>query len=100
MYSYDVTTESEHFEFDGVYSHNCRSFLSPYYKNGGLEPADENDEPVYEGRGNVGVISLNLPMIYMKSKQEKKDFHQVLDYYLEMIRKLHLKTIVVFMADI
>lgn len=71
----------------------CRSFLSPYYKNGGLESADENDEPVYEGRGNVGVISLNLPMIYMKSKQEKKDFHQVLDYYLEMIRKLHLKTI-------
>ena len=28
-YSYDVTTESEHFMFDGIYSHNCRSFLTP-----------------------------------------------------------------------
>lgn len=29
-YSYDVTTESEHFEVSGIYSHNCRSFLSPW----------------------------------------------------------------------
>lgn len=28
--SYDVTTESEHFEVNGLYSHNCRSFLTPY----------------------------------------------------------------------
>lgn len=71
----------------------CRSFLSPWYEKGGLKPADENDKPIYEGRGNVGVISLNLPMIYMKAKQEKKDFYVVLDYYLEMIRQLHLRTI-------
>lgn len=29
-YSYDVTTESDHFEVSGIYSHNCRSFLSTY----------------------------------------------------------------------
>lgn len=27
-YSYDVTTESEHFMVNGIYSHNCRSFLT------------------------------------------------------------------------
>lgn len=71
----------------------CRSFLSPWFKEGGLVPANENDTPIFIGRGNVGVISLNLPMIYMKAKKENKDFYQVLDYYLELIRKLHLRTI-------
>ncbi len=27
-FSYDVTTESEHFTVSGIYSHNCRSFLT------------------------------------------------------------------------
>lgn len=71
----------------------CRSFLSPWYKNGGMHPADENDTPIFVGRGNMGVISLNLPMIYMKSKQENKDFYEVFDYYLELIRKLHIRTV-------
>lgn len=70
----------------------CRSFLSPWYKNGGMIPADENDTPIFEGRGNIGVVSLNLPMIYMKAKQECKDFYEVLDYYLELIRNLHKRT--------
>ena len=71
----------------------CRSALSPWFEKGGMYPADENDKPVFIGRGNMGVISLNLPMIYMKSKQENKDFYQVLDYYLDLIRNLHLRTI-------
>ena len=37
----------------------CRSFVSPWYERGGMEPADENDEVVLEGRNNVGVVSLN-----------------------------------------
>lgn len=37
-------------------------------------------------------VSLHLPMIYQKAKVENKDFYEVLDYYLEMIRKIHLKT--------
>ena len=70
----------------------CRSFLSPWYERGGMNPADENDTPIFEGRGNIGVVSLNLPMIYMKAKQENKDFYEVLDYYLELIRNLHIRT--------
>ena len=35
-YSYDMETESSHFDVNGIYTHNCRSFLQPYYedKNG------------------------------------------------------------------
>ena len=70
----------------------CRAFLSPWYERGGFEPADENDTPVFIGRFNIGAISLNLPMIYQKSVSENKDFYEVLDYYLEMIRNIHLRT--------
>jgi anaerobic ribonucleoside-triphosphate reductase len=91
-YSYDVETESDHFEVSGIYSHNCRAFLSPWYENGGIKPKDENDVPVFVGRFNLGAISLNLPMILAKSKHENKDFYDVLDYYLEMIRGLHKRT--------
>lgn len=30
-FSYDVTTESAHFMVNSIYSHNCRSFLSPVW---------------------------------------------------------------------
>ena len=70
----------------------CRAFLSPWYKRGGMHPADEKDEPVFEGRCNLGAISLHLPMILAKSRQEGKGFYEVLDYYLEMIRNLHKRT--------
>ncbi|ROR22099.1 ribonucleoside-triphosphate reductase class III catalytic subunit [Mobilisporobacter senegalensis] len=70
----------------------CRAFLSPWYKEGGMEPAGEEDKPVFVGRFNIGVVSLHLPMIYAKSQQESRDFYEVLDYYLNLIRKLHLRT--------
>lgn len=92
MYSYDVTTDSEHFEVSGIYSHNCRAFLSPWYEKGGMHPVDENDKPVFEGRCNLGVVSLHLPMILAKARQESKDFYEVLEYYLELIRGLHKRT--------
>ena len=70
----------------------CRAFLSPYYERGGFEPADEDDKPVFVGRFNIGAISLHLPMILAKARKESKDFYEVLDYYLEMIRKIHCRT--------
>jgi ribonucleoside-triphosphate reductase len=57
-----------------------------------MHPADEDDYPVFEGRCNLGAISLHLPMILAKSREEGKYFYEVLDYYLELIRKLHKKT--------
>ncbi len=70
----------------------CRAFLSPWYERGGMKPADENDVPVFVGRFNIGAISLHLPMILAKSRQESRDFYEVLDYYLNLIRKLHIRT--------
>jgi len=70
----------------------CRAFLSPWYERGGMKPADENDKPVYVGRFNIGAISLHLPMIYAKSQKESRDFYEVLDYYLQLIRKIHIRT--------
>ena len=70
----------------------CRAFLSPWYENGGMHPVDENDKPIFEGRFNLGVVSLHLPMILAKARRESKDFYEVLDYYLELIRGLHKRT--------
>ena len=70
----------------------CRAFLSPWFERGGMKPADENDVPVFVGRFNIGAISLHLPMIYAKSQKESKDFYEVLDYYLQLIRKIHIRT--------
>jgi len=70
----------------------CRAFLSPWYERGGTHPADKDDKPIFVGRFNIGVVSLHLPMILAKARQESKDFYDVLDYYLELIRKLHIRT--------
>ena len=70
----------------------CRAFLSPWYERGGMHPADDEDVPVFVGRFNIGAVSLHLPMILAKARSESRDFYEVLDYYLEMIRGLHKRT--------
>ena len=70
----------------------CRAFLSPWFERGGMKPADENDKPIFVGRFNIGAVSLHLPMIYAKAKKESKDFYEVLDYYMDLIRKIHIRT--------
>ena len=70
----------------------CRAFLSPWYERGGMHPADDKDAPIFVGRFNVGAVSLHLPMILAKARQESKDFYEVLDYYLNLIRQLHIRT--------
>ena len=70
----------------------CRAFLSPWYERGGMHPADDKDEPVFVGRYNIGAVSLHLPMILAKARKESRDFYEVLDYYLNLIRQLHIRT--------
>lgn len=71
----------------------CRAFLSPVFKNSGTYiPQDDNDEFLIY-RCNLGVISLNLPMIIQKAKVENKDWKEVMDYYLNISKNLSLKTI-------
>lgn len=70
----------------------CRAFLSPWWEKGGLYKFDEEDKPVFIGRFNIGAVSLNLPMILAKAREESRNFYEVLDYYLQLIRQLHLRT--------
>lgn len=71
-YSYDVTTASEHFDVNGIYSHNCRSFLSAW-----VDP--RTGEKKWEGRFNQGVITLNLPMVALDSGKDEDKFWQILE---------------------
>ena len=45
-----------------------------------------------ETNGRLKAVSLHLPMILAKARRESKDFYEVLDYYLEMIRGIHKRT--------
>lgn len=88
----DAIGEMWHKYHKAISPMGCRAYLSPWYERGGMKPADENDIPIFEGRFNIGAISLHLPMILAKAKKESRDFYEVLDYYLELIRKLHIRT--------
>lgn len=77
--SYDLTTDTDYFDLEGVVSHNCRSFLS-YYEN------PKTGEPVEYGRFNVGVVTLNLPRIAMQT-ESTSDFMRLLDARAEIVRE-------------
>lgn len=76
MYSYDVTTESGHFEVSNVYSHNCRSALQPY--------KDKNGKYKFYGRFNQGVVTLNLPYVALSSNGDMDKFWNILDERLNL----------------
>lgn len=76
MYSYDVTTESEHFEVSGIYSHNCRSFLSNW--------KDENGKYKWYGRFNQGVVTLNLVDVGLSADKDMDKFWDILDKRLKL----------------
>lgn len=71
----------------------CRAAVSRWFERGGDTPADENDKCIMDGRFNMGAISLHFSMIGAKAKKEDKDYFDVLDYYLEMVRNIHKRTI-------
>ena len=91
-FSYDVTTSSEHFTVSGIYSHNCRSFLSPYL--------DKNSQPKYYGRFNQGVVTINLADVALSALKEYEEsklnlhntsvesiFWKILDERLELCHR-------------
>lgn len=56
----------------------CRSFLSVFEEHGKL---------IHEGRNNLGVISINLPRIALRSKGNEGVFYRLLDKILEIVRE-------------
>lgn len=57
----------------------CRSFLSPYL--------DENNEPKFYGRFNMGVVSINLPDAGLSAYGDLDLFWEILDERLELCKK-------------
>jgi anaerobic ribonucleoside-triphosphate reductase len=78
-YSYDVTTASSHFNVSGIYSHNCRSFLTPYI--------NENGNPQYYGRFNQGVVTINLVDVALSSGGDFDTFWEIFDERMELCHK-------------
>ena len=58
----------------------CRAFLSVF--------KDENDEPIFYGRGNLGVCSINLPYAALESEGDITKFFKLLDEKLELARQV------------
>lgn len=64
-YSYDFETESEHFDVDGVYTHNCRSFATTY-----TPPILTSQEKVGFNEGYKDTYTVEE--LYNLSKQDPK----------------------------
>ncbi|WP_288798702.1 anaerobic ribonucleoside-triphosphate reductase [uncultured Megasphaera sp.] len=57
----------------------CRSFLSPW--------KDETGKYKFDGRFNMGVVSINLPQIGILADGDEEKFFQILDKRLELCKK-------------
>jgi anaerobic ribonucleoside-triphosphate reductase len=90
--SYDVTTETEHFWCDGMYAHNCRSFLTPDRFSdiiGNVAHAMNYVEGKhkYYGRFNQGVVTINLVDVACSSKKDMDAFWDILEDRLELCHR-------------
>lgn len=64
-----------------VTSMSCRSFLSNYVENG---------KEKFDGRYNLGVVTLNLPMIAKESVVTDAPFECVLNKFMDIAYKAHM----------
>lgn len=67
-YSYDVETESDHFEVSGIYSHNCRT-ANGFDINGFGQLKD--------GRGNICPVTIILPTLAMEALSNAAQEHEL-----------------------
>lgn len=58
----------------------CRAFLSPFY--------DKDGSPIFYGRGNLGVCTINLPHAALSSGGDIDKFWKILDDRLELARQV------------
>ena len=91
QFSYDVSTESEHFTVSGLYSHNCRSLLSVDKTRNGwnnlARAKNYDDKPKYYGRFNKAVVTINLPDVGLSANKNMDKFWSILDERLELCHK-------------
>lgn len=61
----------------------CRAYLTEWH--------DKEGKAITVGRCNIGAVSLNLPLIWQVAKNENKNFFNVLNDRLEVIREFFKK---------
>ena len=86
--TYDVTTGSEHFMVSGIYSHNCRSFLTPDRTTENVANAGNWVKgQKYYGRFNQGVVTINLVDVACSSKKNVDEFWRIFDERLDLCHR-------------
>lgn len=60
----------------------CRSLLAPWYNEAG--------EQIYLGRGNAGVVTINLPRIAIESKGNVNKFFEILEERINLCKEVSL----------
>jgi len=63
-----------------VIAMGCRAYLSPYEYEG---------KEIYNGRFNIGAVSLNLPKMAIEANGNKSKFLKLIDKYSEMVFEIH-----------
>lgn len=69
--SYDVETESDRFDVNGINSHNCRTRV--------IGNVVDPEREICNGRGNLSFTSINLPRLAIESKGDIDLFFKKLD---------------------
>ena len=95
-YSYDVTTESEHFTVNGIYSHNCRTVngfdlnAEDSYRKAISDVIQKGDTDVdilsgaqKYGRGNIAPVTIILPELAMLANRDVDSFMQLLEMKIQ-----------------
>lgn len=76
-FGYDVETESDRFDFDGIRSHNCRTrVVGNVY-----DPARE----IFTGRGNLSFTTINLPRLAILSDHNVDVFFEKLKDMVDLV---------------
>lgn len=78
-YSYDVETESDRFDVNGIQSHNCRTrVIGNVY-----DPTRE----IVTGRGNLSFTSINLPRLGIEAHGDIDKFFELLDEKMYLVKR-------------
>lgn len=61
----------------------CRAFLGKFYH-------PNTGELIFEGRANIGAVTLNLPLYALESKGDINKFYKLIDKYSKMVFDIHM----------
>ena len=75
--SYDVETDSDHFDVSGLNSHNCRTRV--------IGNIYDPNRQVTCGRGNLSFTSINLPRLGIEAHGDVKKFYAILDERIDLV---------------